>query len=162
MNVAIVFVILLCLLFGFAFLTRRRFGVLGLALAAGAMLSDLWAEKLTPVIAHTGVVVERPPLATVVAATLVLLPAIILFISGPMYRELPARLIGAFLFAILAVALLVKPLGGAMILAGDSKRVYEFFVENQVYIVTIGLIAAIVDILFTKMPRYGNVKHPKH
>ena len=50
MNVALVFAVILIALFGLAFLTKRRFGVLGLALAAGAMLSSLWAESLTPVI----------------------------------------------------------------------------------------------------------------
>lgn len=140
-------------------MTKRRFGVLGLALAAGAMLSNLWADKLTPVIAEAGVIVERPPLATVVAVALVLLPAVVLFVSGPVYRDLPARAIGALLFAALAVALLVEPLGSAMLVTGDSKKVYDFFVENQVYIVTLGLVAAIIDILFTRVPRFG--RHAK-
>ena len=35
MNVALVFIIILALLFVLAFFTKRRFGVLGLALAAG-------------------------------------------------------------------------------------------------------------------------------
>lgn len=162
MDVAAVFAVVLVILFLLAFATKRRFGVLGLALAAGAMLSNLWAEKLTPVIAQTGVVVEKPPLATIVAAGLVLLPAVVLLASGPVYREAHERLIGALLFALLAVALLVEPLGGAMLLTGESKKVYDFIVENQVYIVTGGLIAAIVDILFTRMPRFGNSKHAKH
>ena len=158
MDVALVFGILLVILFVLAFITKRRFGVLGLALAAGAMLSSLWADKLTPVIEQAGVVVERPPL---VAVSLVLLPAIVLFVSGPVYRELPMRLAGALMFAALAVALLVEPLGSAMYVTGDSKKVYDFFVENQVYIVTFGLIAAVVDILFTRMPRHSG-RHAKH
>lgn len=162
MDVALLFAILLVILFGLAFITKRRFGVLGLALAAGAMLSSLWADKLTPVIEQAGVVVERPPLATIVAATMVLLPAVVLFVSGPMYREMPARLAGAFMFAALAVALLVEPLGSAMLLTGDSKKIYDFFVENQVFIVTVGLIVAVIDILFTRHPRYGSSKHSKH
>jgi len=161
MDVALVFGILLVILFVLAFITKRRFGVLGLALAAGAMLSSLWADKLTPVIEQAGVVVERPPLATIVAVSLVLLPAIVLFVSGPVYRELPMRLAGALMFAALAVALLVEPLGSAMYVTGDSKKVYDFFVENQVYIVTFGLIAAVVDILFTRMPRHSG-RHAKH
>lgn len=162
MDVALLFGIVLIALFLLAYLTKRRFGVLGLALAAGAMLSSLWAEKLTPVIAEAGVVVEKPPLATLVAAGLVLLPAIVLLASGPIYREGHERLIGALLFALLAVALLVEPLGSAMLLTGESKQVYDFIVENQVYIVTGGLIAAIVDILFTRVPKFGGGKHSKH
>ncbi len=154
MNVAIVFVVVLLLLFGLAFATKRRFGVLGLALAAGAMLSSLWAETLTPVIAQAGVVVERPPLLTVVSVVLVLLPAILLLFSGPSYKELPMRLTGAFCFAALAFALVIEPLGSALVLQGEGKRVYNFFETYQVYIVTAGLILALIDILATRTSKH--------
>ena len=154
MNVAIVFGIVLALLFGLAFVTKRRFGVLGLALAAGAMLSSLWAQTLTPVIAHAGFTVERPPLLTVVSVGLVLLPAVLLLFSGPSYRELPMRVIGAFAFAALAVALLIEPLGSALVLQDEGKVVYDFFANNRVYIVTGGLILALFDILATRTSKH--------
>ncbi len=155
MNVAILFLITLALLFGLAFFTKRRFGVLGLALAAGAMLSELWTQTLTPVIEQSGVLVERPPLATLVAVGLVLLPAILLLFSGPSYRDVYMRVIGAACFAALALALLVEPLGSALVLTGESKLVYDFFVENRVYIVTAGLIIALFDVLATHTGRIG-------
>ncbi|HCR55691.1 TPA: hypothetical protein DIV49_01845 [Candidatus Saccharibacteria bacterium] len=160
MNVALVFLIVTALLFGLAYLTKRRFGVLGLALAAGAMLSDLWAQALTPVIEQTGVMVERPPLATLVAIALVLLPAVILLSSGPSYRDMTMRIAGAACFAALAIALLVEPLGSALVLTGESKVVYDFFVQNRVYIVTAGLVIALVDVLATHTGhRIGRGKH---
>jgi len=67
--------------------------------------------------------------------------------SGPTYRETPMRLLGAFLFAVLACALLVEPLGSAMVLQGEGRLVYEFVNENRVYIVTSGLILALLDLL---------------
>lgn len=159
MNIALVFVVILLLLFALAFVTKRRFGVLGLALAAGAMLSSLWAETLTPVIQQAGFVVERPPLLVVVAVMLVLLPSVLLLFSGPSCKDMPARLIGALCYAALATALLVEPLGSAMILTGDSKLVYDFVVEYRVYIVTAGLILALIDILMTRTPRHRASKH---
>ncbi len=153
MNVAIVFGVMLLLLFGLAYFTKRRFGVLGLALAAGSMLSGLWAEKLTPWVEEVGLVVERPPLITVVSVALVLLPAILLLFSGPSYRETPMRVLGALLFATLALALLIEPLGSALVLQGESKLVYEWFHENRVYIVTAGLILALFDLLGTHTAR---------
>jgi len=160
MNVALVFVAVLVILFVLAFLTKRRFGVLGLALAAGAMLSSLWAETLTPFIAQVGVMVDRPPLITLVSVALVLLPAVLLLFSGPSYRDMPMRFAGALCFAALALALLVEPLGSALVLTGDSKVVYDFFVENRVYIVTVGLILALVDLLMTHTPgRHRTSKH---
>lgn len=147
MNVAIVFLIVLILLFGLAYATKRRFGVLGLALAAGSMLSGLWAAKLTPIVADAGIVVQNPPLITLVAVILVLLPALLLLFSGPSYHDIPMRLGGAFLFAALAFALLIEPLGSALVLQDQGKEVYDFFVENRVYIVTVGLVLAVIDLL---------------
>lgn len=154
MNVAIVYLVVLILLFALSYFTRRRFGVLGLALAAGAMLSDLWAQQLTPVVRSTGLEITAPPLATLVAVSLVLLPAILLLFSGPSYHNRMEQVIGAFLFSALATALLIEPLGSGLVLQGESKEVYDWFYANRVYIVTLGLIAALVDLLFAKTPRY--------
>ena len=159
MNIALVFIVVLVLLFALAFVTKRRFGVLGLALAAGAMLSSLWATKLTPLVEQAGVSVDRPPLETIVAVVLVLLPAVLLLFSGPSYRELPMRLIGAFCFAALALALLVEPLASALVLQGNSKEIYDFFVDNRVYIVTAGLILALLDILVTRTSKHHRGGH---
>lgn len=147
MNVAIVFLIVLLLLFGLAYFTKRRFGVLGLALAAGSMLSGLWAEKLTPLVRDAGLIVQNPPLITIVSVALVLLPAFVLLFSGPSYHDVPKRIIGALLFASLAFALLIEPLGSALVLQNEGKQVYDFFSQNQVYIVTVGLIIAVLDLL---------------
>jgi len=149
MNVAIVFGIVLILLFALAYFTKRRFGVLGLALAAGSMLSELWAAQLTPVVRDAGFVVQNPPLITIVSVVLVLLPAVFLLFSGPSYHDTFKRVVGALLFAALAFALLIGPLGSALVLQDEGRMIYEFFSSNQVYIVTIGLILAIFDLLGT-------------
>jgi len=158
MNVAIVYGISLLILFVLAYFTKRRFGVLGLALAAGAMLSNLWAQQLTPLVQKTGIDIAVPPLATVVAVLLVLLPALLLLTGGPTYHKKSEQIIGATLFALLAVALLIEPLGSGLVLQGDGKQVYDWFFQNRVYIVTLGLIAALVDLLFTKT----SAPHSKH
>lgn len=147
MNVAIVFAVVIALLFALAFVTKRRFGVLGLALAAGSMLSELWADKLTPLVRDAGLIVQNPPLITVVSVVLVLLPAVFLLFSGPSYSGSSRRALGAFLFAALAFALLIEPLGSALVLQGEGKTIYDFFAENRVYIVTLGLVIAVFDLL---------------
>lgn len=152
MSIAIVYLVVLAILFTLAFFTKRRFGVLGLALAAGAMLSDLWAEKLTPLVENAGVQIMAPPLATVVAVSLVLLPAVLLLASGPTYHRKSERLFGAFLFALLAIALLIEPLGSGLVLEGEGLTVYEYLYEYRVYIVTAGLVIALFDLLFTRTP----------
>ena len=142
--------ILLGVLFFLAFLTKRRFGPLGLALAAGAMLSSLWAETLTPYVEQAGVQVDVPPLATLVAVGLVLLPAVLLLFSGPSYHKISLRVAGAICFSLLALALLLEPLGSALVLEGTNQQIYEVLSNNRVYIVTAGLVIAIVDLLSTR------------
>lgn len=162
MNVVVIFVIIVVALFVIAFATKRRFGVLGLALAAGAMLSSLWTKELTPLVEQSGVVsITLPPLASLVAAALVLLPAVLLFFSGPVYKDKGSRVIGSLAFAVLALALLLEPLGSALVLQDMGKQIYDFFVENKVYIVTAGLVFALFDILATKTPRHHkeSLKH---
>ena len=153
MNVAIVFLVVLISLFVLAYFTKRRFGVLGLALAAGSMLSELWAVQLTPLVRDAGLVVQNPPLITIVSVVLVLLPAAFLLFSGPSYHDTFKRVVGALLFAALAFALLIEPLGSALVLQDEGRLVYEFFRDNRVYIVTVGLIIAVLDLLGTHTSR---------
>lgn len=162
MDVALIVLTLLVPLFVLAYITKRRFGVLGLALAAGAMLSNLWTGTLTPVVERAGVVSDNPPLQTIVAVTLVLLPAIALLFSGPSYKNSSLRLVGSLSFAFLASVFLIEPVGAAFILTEQNKDIYEWLVENRVYIVTVGLIAAVVDLLLLHSGVGDHAKHKKH
>jgi hypothetical protein len=154
MSFVIIFLIIIGALFATAFFTKRRFGVLGLALAAGAMLSGLWVGDLTPIIANAGIIIIRPPLHSVVSAVLILLPALVLLASGPTYKAMYQRIIGAAAFAVLATALLLESLGAALVIDDVGKPVYEFFVQNRVIIITICLILAILDLLVARTPRH--------
>lgn len=154
MSFVVIFLIIIGALFATAFFTKRRFGVLGLALAAGAMLSTLWVGDLTPIIANAGIILVKPPLESVVSAALILLPAILLLFSGPTYKTMLQRVIGAALFAMLAIALLLEPLGSALVIDKVGKPVYDFFVQQRVLIVTAALILAIGDLLITKTPKH--------
>lgn len=153
MTFVIIFLILLASLFALAFFTKRRFGVLGLALATGAMVSGLWVADLTPIVAQAGLVLVKPPLESVVAATLILAPALLLLLSGPSYRSSWQRTLGAVLFAVLAAVLLLEPLGSALIIEGPGEQLYNFFVGNRVIIVTACVALALVDLLLTKTPK---------
>jgi hypothetical protein len=162
MSFVIIFLIVIAALFALAFFTKRRFGVLGLALAAGAMLASLWVGDLTPVIAQAGFVLVKPPLQSVVAAGLTLLPAVfLLFSGGPTYKAMPQRIGGALAFAVLATALLLDPLQSALVIEGVGKSVYDYMVEYRTLFITIGLVLAILDVFATRTP--GHAKNPgKH
>jgi len=149
----VIFLILIGVLFATAFFTKRRFGVLGLALAAGAMLSTLWVGDLTPIIAKAGIEIIKPPLGSLVSAGLIVTPALVLLFSGPTYKTLRQRIIGAVAFAILATSLLLEPLGSALVIDGVGKTVYDFFVQYHASIITVALVLAVLDLLVTKTPR---------
>lgn len=148
-----VLILIVIVLFAIVFFTKRRYGVLALALAGGAMLSTLWVGDLTPIIAQAGFVLIKPPLESVVASALVLLPAIILLTSGPAYQSTVQRTLGALLFAVFAVVLLLEPIGSALVIEGPGKQAYDFLVANRVGIITVCMVVAISDILFTKTPK---------
>ncbi len=160
MGISLIFVIVFAVLFAVAFVSKRRFGALGLALVAGETLSQLWAGKLTPIVAEAGVTINNPPLSVVVAAALVILPALLLLTSGPSYHHPHLRLVGAALFALLATALLIEPLGSAFWLADQNRAVYDWLVANKVYIVTGGIIVALFDLLGAHTAKASH--QPKH
>lgn len=156
MSFLVIFIGLVIIAFILVFLTKRRFGVLGLALAAGAVLGQLWVGNLTPLVAHAGVQMTRPPLESVVAAAVIVTPALLLLFSGPTYRSKVWRVIAGLIFATLAIAFLLDPLGSALVINGPGKPVYQFFVDNKMMIISFGLIISLLDVLATK-----SVKHPK-
>jgi len=133
-----------------------------LALAAGAMLSTLWVGDLTPIVASVGIIIVKPPLSSIVSATLILLPAVLLLTSGPAYKSMPQRIIGASAFAALATSLLLEPLGSALVIDSVGKPVYDFFVQNRIVIITICLILAIFDLLVAKTPKHHKNNSSAH
>lgn len=150
MIVGIIFGVLALALFAGAFFSRRRFGLLGLALTAGATLSSIWAYNAGLVISATGLVPSGPLTNAIALSAVVLLPAILLLFHGYTYKSVVGRVVGAALFAILALAFLVEPIGYALALEGVAADIYGWLVANKSLIISIGVIAAVVDLFFTK------------
>lgn len=150
MSTAIVLFIVLVILFALAFLTRRRFGTLGLGLAAGAILSELWSADLTPIIRQAGLEIVSPPLVSIVAAALILLPAILLLFKGQAYKQLHMRVIGAVAFALLAFALLLPILGDSLQLNNEGQTIYSFVSTYRPWIITIGIVYALFDMILPR------------
>lgn len=143
-------------LFGIVFVTKRRFGLLGLGLAAGYILAGLWTGNLTPIVADAGLVLVAPPLESVIAATLIILPALFLLARSPSTRSLLDRCLSAGFFVVLAMTLLLVPIESALILDGSGLKVYSFLAEYKSAIITICLLYAIFDIFTTKAVKTRN------
>ncbi len=154
MNIIIVILVVIALLFLTAYFTKRRFGVLGLALCAGSLLSGMWAADVTPFIReYAGVQLIAPPLSSVVSVCLVLLPAVLLLFSGPSYHKAWQRIIGAAVFALLATALTLQSFGGGIALDPNGKQIYDFLLENRNIIITGAIAYALFDLLTLKTPK---------
>lgn len=153
MSFIIVAAIVFGALFGLAFLTKRRLGVLGLALAAGALISELWVGDLTPLVAQAGIEIIRPPLESVVATVLLLTPAALLFISGPTYRGMRSRAMGSLLFALLAIFLMLDIFESAVIIDGIGQTIFTWLQQWQPLGTTIILIFAVLEGLGIRTPK---------
>lgn len=154
MDMAFILLIIVGLLFATAYFTKRRFGVLGLALCAGSLLSVMWTADVTPLVQQAGVKLLSPPLTTVVAVALVLLPAVLLLFSGPTYHRLWQRIIGAAAFALLATSFMLIPLGTGLLLDDTTQEYYDFLVNNRNVIITAAIAYALLDILTLRTPRH--------
>lgn len=132
-------------LFGVAFLSRRRFGVLGLALTAGALLASEMTKDLSYWIKQYDIPVE--PLSAISAASifLTLLPALILLLGGPSYKKRKQAITGAIAFTVMAMLLILGPLTSSM----SPDRLMEPFLnwvaEYNSLLLAIGIGVAVTD-----------------
>jgi len=160
MVVIAVLIGLVLALFAASFFSKRRFGLLGLALTAGATLSSIWSYDAGLIVSSTGLVPVGPLTNAVALSIVVLLPAILLLFHGYSYKGIFPRIIGSLLFTILAIAFLLEPIGFALQLEGTSAFVYKQALEYKNIIISVGVVLAIVDLFFTK-PAHIAEKHSK-
>ncbi len=158
----IVFAGLAVVLFAGAFISKRRFGLLGLALTAGATLSSIWSYNAGLVVSATGLVPEGVITQAVAQSAVVLLPAILLLFHGYSYKNVVSRIVGSFLFTILALAFLVDPIRYALPLEGLGATVYSYLTQYKDIIISAGVILAVVDLFFTKPAHLAEKAHKKH
>lgn len=160
MSVVIVFAILAVLLFVGSYISKRRFGLLGLALAAGSILSTIWNYDAGLVVGAVGIFPAGPVTTAVTLSLIVILPAILLLFHGYTYKTVVGQIVGALLFTLLALAFLVEPLGHAFVLEGTGADIYGWLVDNKDLIISIGMIFAVVDLFFTK-PAHLGTRHSR-
>ncbi|HEY8992345.1 MAG TPA: hypothetical protein VIM37_00680 [Candidatus Microsaccharimonas sp.] len=159
MIVVAILVAIIVALFVGAFLSKRRFGVLGLGLAAGAIISPIWGINAGFVVSSTGLVQEGPVVNAIALSALILIPAVLFMFHGYTYKHIFGRVVGSLLFTLLAAAFLVGPIGATMTLTGPVGNVYQWLVSNQELIVSIGVALVIVDFLLAKTVHKPERKH---
>ena len=160
MEVILICIVIAIILFIAAFITKRRFGLLGLALAAGSILSSIWGYDIGLVASGFGVV-SNSTSSAIILSLIVLSPAVVLLFHGYVYKTLVGRVIGAILFTILALAFLIEPLSHILMPVGFGSEVYNWLITNRTFVIGTGLIIAVIDLFLTK-PASLSDKKSKH
>lgn len=159
MTVMIILVVLVILLFAGAFFSRRRFGLLGLGLTAGAILSPLWSDTASLLIAATGIVPGGPLSDGLAKALIILVPAILLLFHGYAYKSIIGRIAGSLLFTVLALAFLGEAIGSTLVLTGPIVQIHAWLVANRDIIISIGVVLAVADVLVSRPTHKSEKKH---
>ncbi len=157
----VVIIVLFLALFALAFLSKRRFGTLGLALAAGALLADQLSREVARYFDKLDVPVE--PLSSLTAArvVLILLPAIVLLMSGPSYSSKRTAFFGALAFGLMATLLVLGPLTTSLPIEGAVRPMLDFVAANQSLLLACAVTAAVVDSWLTHNLKSSRKKHSK-
>ena len=159
MEVAISIGVVATILFAAAYLTKRRFGVLGLALATGYVLSQLWESYIPSFVDTIGIDFDFVSPVTVVTLLIILLPSVALFFGGPTCKTKRGRLIGSLLYAVLAVVFGLGALEHTLVLMGPGKIIFDALVQYREYILTLALALSVVDVMHAHTS--GGEKHDK-
>ncbi len=155
----IVIVVVAIALFGLAFVTKRRFGVLGLALAAGVVLAQSATNYVSDFLQQQALPVAPLTYDDTATILLILLPALVLLVGGPTYTSKKAAIIGALGFALLGTFFLLGPLTTALPTTDTAVRnVLVVVAQSQDIIVIVALVLALLD---TVMVHGGLSRHHK-
>lgn len=160
MNVLIVCAIIAITLFSVVFISKRKFGLLGFALAVGSILSKLWVDRADYFLGMLNAPSGALAIAMVSSAIILTPPVLLIFHDGK-YKSLAGSLIGSVLFALLALAMIVEPLGRVLVLQGASATIYNTLLINSDAIIAVCLILSIIDLLMPKY-KHSNEKHHNH
>ena len=160
MSVAILFGVIVAVIFAAAFVSSRRFGPLALALAAGFLLAEWWSNWLGSILDGFGMELDWLPNGVIAVLLLLLAPLFALLASGPKYQKKHMKIVSAAGIAFLAAALLVMPLGKFMSLDGQALELYKMFAGAWRYIATAGLVLGVVDLFLAHTaPARTSKKH---
>lgn len=156
MSPLVIFGVLAALLFGGVYLTKRRFGILGLALAGGSVMAGYWGEVGGLFFAAMDIYIGVLSPENLALIVITLLPALMLLLRGPSYHSSFQRLGASVLFTLLALALVLDPLQSLLVANPTGAVIFSNLMRYRELIIAGGLALAFIDILFIK----GSA-HPK-
>ena len=156
----LIIAIIAAVLFVVTFVTKRRYGVMALGLAAGTVLASAWAVNLAAELSQDGLTIPGIGSLSLAAALLIVAPALLLSIGGPAYKKHLQSVIAAAAVAILGALLCL----GFVSLDAGSKvgalgGLTQFASTNQPSLVAIGVAIAVIDMVLTSKSAPHRSKH---
>lgn len=149
MSFMIVAGALLLGLFLLAYFRPGRYGLTILALVAGSMLASFWSDALASYSAFVGTQFGIVFWRELISAALVLVPALLLLLFSKKGASRIPRIFGALIIGVLAVTLLLPTLTSMVIIESGSRSIYAAIDQYRALIITIALVVAFIDVLFT-------------
>ncbi len=145
MTLVIIFTILLAL-FGLAFATKRRFGVLGLALAAGAVLAQYASSYVGDWLQQYELSLAGMSYDMTASVLLIMTPSLLLLAGGPTYRTHRAAIVGALGFALLGLFFVLGPISTVLPATNDlTHDALIVMARLQTYVIVAALVFALLD-----------------
>ena len=148
-------------LFAMAFASKRRFGILGLAITAGSVIQTIWNYDASLVVSGSGLIPKGPLTDAVVPILLIMLPAVVLLFTGYKYKSIVSRTLGSLLFALFALAFLMTPIGTVLPVEGLGATVFQWLTAHTSLIIGTGVVLAVVDLFLRKPAPPPDVKGKK-
>lgn len=161
MTFLIVLGIYCAILFLIAFLSRRLVAMASLALCAGAVLAKLWTSDLTPLVAQAGVRLISPPLGSLIAVLLTIVPALLVLAKSPKAGKKRHGVLSGLVFAVLGVMLTYGAFSNAVVLDDASKDAVLNILSYEKWILTACITLAIGEVLVFHKPRHSIDEHHK-
>ena len=142
-SATIIIAILLLALFLLAFITGRRFGILGLGIAAGTLLATQTLLPLETVFQLFQQYLGGISPAQATAILLLLAPSILLMFSGgPKYHSKKMRLLGALLYTIMAGLAFLPFVISQIEIPAEVKNI---IMTSHTFALAVGVVIAVVD-----------------
>jgi hypothetical protein len=133
---------MLITLFLLAFLSRRRFGQLGLALAAGVLLAGQNYRFIEDIFQILKEYLGGITPSQAAAILLVLAPSLILMLCGRKYSGMKMRILGSLMYTIMAGFAILPFVLGSTDLPSDVKNIIS---TSHTAVISIGIVLAVVD-----------------
>jgi len=154
MTFIVVLAIYFVALFLIALASRRLVAMASLAICAGAVLAHLWTSELTPLVAGAGINLTSPPLGSLVAIVLTLIPAFLVLAKSPKTYAKHHKVFGSIVFATLGVMLTYGAFSNAVVLDEQSKQIVLQALQYEKWIITAGIVLAVGEVLAFHKPQH--------